>query len=224
MHFLKVIEALGIKKEVLKKSTLAKDGVETMRMILAGKADLGVTQIAEVVQADRTSLVGTFPKEFDLAHHLFTLVPDRCLSCGEGVRSTGDRPCWPFEAGEPWPAPRFSLNRDLSAPFHFGIEHSAAQNQCYAIPNDDRHQTIENSIDQPEDDTDDKKQTEGQAYLMGALELEKPPYLWDHSHSRQKSADKSDQFLPVQMFSLPFLNRKLVANPYADNTADRAAH
>jgi hypothetical protein len=43
---------------------------------------------------------------------------------------------------------------------------------------------MQNSIDQPEGDTDVKKQTEGQAYLMGALELEKSPYLWDHSHSR----------------------------------------
>jgi hypothetical protein len=47
-----------------------------------------------------------------------------------------------------------------------------------------RRQPIQNSIDQPEDDTDVKKQTEGQAYLMGALELEKLPYPWDHSHSR----------------------------------------
>ena len=73
---------------------------------------------------------------------------------------------------------------DLSAPLHLGIEHSAAQSQCYTIPNDDRHKPMQNSIDQPEGDTDDKKQTEGQAYLMGALELEKSPYLWDHSHSR----------------------------------------
>jgi hypothetical protein len=79
--------------------------------------------------------------------------------------------------GQPYPY-------DLSAPLQLGIEHSAAQNQCYTIPNDDRRQPIQNSIDQPEGDTDDKTQTEGQAYLMGALEFEKPPYLWDHSHSR----------------------------------------
>jgi hypothetical protein len=40
---------------------------ETMRLILAGEVDLGVTQIAEVVQANREALVGPFPKEFDLA-------------------------------------------------------------------------------------------------------------------------------------------------------------
>ena len=93
---------------------------------------------------------------------------------------------------------------NLSAPLHLGIEHSAAQNQCYAVPNDDRHQPMQNSIDQPEGDANVKKQTECNAYLMGALELEKSPYLWDHSHCRQKSADKSDQFLPVQFFSSVF--------------------
>jgi hypothetical protein len=44
-----------------------------------------------------------------------------------------------------------------------------------------KHQPIQNSIDQPEGDTDDKKQTESQAYRMGTLELEKPPDLWGHS-------------------------------------------
>ena len=66
-HFMKVIEALGIKDEVLKKSTLARDGIETMRLVLAGEVDLGITQISEVVQANPASLVGTFPPAFDLA-------------------------------------------------------------------------------------------------------------------------------------------------------------
>ncbi|MEI6875281.1 MAG: substrate-binding domain-containing protein, partial [Spirochaetota bacterium] len=66
-HFLKVITALGIKDEVLKKSTLAVDGIETMRLILEGKAALGVTQLSEIAQSDIAALVGPFPPEFDLA-------------------------------------------------------------------------------------------------------------------------------------------------------------
>jgi molybdate transport system substrate-binding protein len=66
-HFMKVIEALGVRDEVLKKATLAPDGVETMRLVLEEKVDLGVTQISEIVQANRAALVGPFPKEFDLA-------------------------------------------------------------------------------------------------------------------------------------------------------------
>ncbi|MBA4423243.1 MAG: hypothetical protein C0390_09120 [Syntrophus sp. (in: bacteria)] len=66
-HFLGVIEILGIKNETIKKSKLAKDGVETMHMILTGEAELGVTQISEILQADPSALVGPFPGEFDLA-------------------------------------------------------------------------------------------------------------------------------------------------------------
>lgn len=66
-HFLKVIDALGIKDQVLSKATLAVDGVQTMHLVLDGKADLGVTQLSEIMQADPAALVGTFPKEFDLA-------------------------------------------------------------------------------------------------------------------------------------------------------------
>ena len=64
---MKVIETLGIRDEVLKKATLAQDGVETMRLVLEGTVDLGVTQTSEIVQANRAALVGPFPKEFDLA-------------------------------------------------------------------------------------------------------------------------------------------------------------
>ena len=66
-HFVKVIEALGIKDEVLRKATLAPDGVETMRLVLEKKADIGVSQMSEIVQANRDALVGPFPGEFDLA-------------------------------------------------------------------------------------------------------------------------------------------------------------
>jgi molybdate transport system substrate-binding protein len=66
-HFTKVIEALGIKDEVLRKATIAPDGVETMRLVLDKKVDLGVSQQSEIVQANRDALVGPFPGEFDLA-------------------------------------------------------------------------------------------------------------------------------------------------------------
>jgi molybdate transport system substrate-binding protein len=66
-HFVKVIEALGIKDEVLRKATVAPDGVATMRLVLDKTVDLGVSQMSEIVQADRNALVGPFPGEFDLA-------------------------------------------------------------------------------------------------------------------------------------------------------------
>lgn len=66
-HFARVIEQLGIREAVMAKATLARDGIETMRLVLAGDADLGITQISEIVQADRAALAGPFPPEFDLS-------------------------------------------------------------------------------------------------------------------------------------------------------------
>ena len=66
-HFAKVIETLGIKDEVMKKATLARDGVETMRLVVEGKADIGVSQSSEILQAHPDSMAGPFPQEFALA-------------------------------------------------------------------------------------------------------------------------------------------------------------
>jgi molybdate transport system substrate-binding protein len=66
-HFMQVIEALGIRDAVMQKATLAADGIETMHLVLDGKADLGVTQVSEIMQANPAALLGPFPGRFDLA-------------------------------------------------------------------------------------------------------------------------------------------------------------
>ena len=65
-HFMKVVEALGVKDEVLRKITFAADGLETTRRVVAGEADFGVSQSSEIVQASRDAFAGPFPKEFAL--------------------------------------------------------------------------------------------------------------------------------------------------------------
>jgi molybdate transport system substrate-binding protein len=67
VHFVSVIEKLGIKDEVLAKSTKAKDGIETMRLVASGDADIGITQVSEIVQSQPKLLLGAFPKELELA-------------------------------------------------------------------------------------------------------------------------------------------------------------
>jgi molybdate transport system substrate-binding protein len=67
VHFIGVIEKLGIKDEVLAKSTKAKDGIETMRLVAAGETDVGITQVSEIVQSQPKLLLGAFPKELELA-------------------------------------------------------------------------------------------------------------------------------------------------------------
>jgi molybdate transport system substrate-binding protein len=66
-HFMKVIEGLGIKDQVLAKTTLANDGVETVHLVLDGKADIGVSQSSEILQGSPDAFAGPFPAEFALA-------------------------------------------------------------------------------------------------------------------------------------------------------------
>lgn len=65
-HFLKVIDALGVKDQVMRKITFAPDGLATMRLVVQGTVDLGVSQSSEIMQASRDSMAGPFPKEFAL--------------------------------------------------------------------------------------------------------------------------------------------------------------
>jgi molybdate transport system substrate-binding protein len=66
-HFMNIIDKLGIKDVVLAKSTKAKDGIETMKLVSAGEADIGITQVSEIVQSHPKLLLGAFPKEHELA-------------------------------------------------------------------------------------------------------------------------------------------------------------
>src|SRR5262249_16151232 len=44
-----------------------KDGVETMRLVLEEKFDIGITQVSEILQASPEAVAGPFPKDFELA-------------------------------------------------------------------------------------------------------------------------------------------------------------
>src|SRR4029079_4868361 len=57
---------LGVKDEVLRKTTFASDGVATMRLVLEEGVDIGVSQSSEILQANRDAMAGPFPKEFAL--------------------------------------------------------------------------------------------------------------------------------------------------------------
>jgi molybdate transport system substrate-binding protein len=65
-HFMKVIESLGVKEDVLRKARFSHDGVETVRLVVEGSADLGVSQSSEIVQAHPDAFAGPFPQELAL--------------------------------------------------------------------------------------------------------------------------------------------------------------
>jgi molybdate transport system substrate-binding protein len=65
-HFMKILDQLGIRTEVMAKARLAKDGIQTMDWVKAVEVQLGVTQISEIVQSDASTLIGPFPPPFEL--------------------------------------------------------------------------------------------------------------------------------------------------------------
>jgi molybdate transport system substrate-binding protein len=67
LHFVSVLKTLGIEKEVMQKATMADDGVQTMKLVTSNQVELGITQVSEIVQADAKTLIGPFPKEFELS-------------------------------------------------------------------------------------------------------------------------------------------------------------
>jgi hypothetical protein len=61
-----VIDALGVKDQVMRKVTFAPDGLATMRLVVQGSVDLRVSQSSEIMQASRDAMAGPFPRDFAL--------------------------------------------------------------------------------------------------------------------------------------------------------------
>ncbi|MEQ1947047.1 MAG: substrate-binding domain-containing protein [Bryobacteraceae bacterium] len=65
-HFMKVIEALGIKDQLQPKITFTSDGIATLRLVVEEGVDIGVSQSSEVLQASPEAMAGPFPQEYAL--------------------------------------------------------------------------------------------------------------------------------------------------------------
>jgi molybdate transport system substrate-binding protein len=67
IHFGKMLDKLGIKDAVSGKSQLAANGLDVMKLVAEGKAEIGVTQISEILHVKGDTLVGPLPAELQLA-------------------------------------------------------------------------------------------------------------------------------------------------------------
>jgi len=81
-HFMKILDQLGIRVQVMAKARLAKDGLQTMEWVRTEQVQLGVTQISEIVQSDASTLIGPFPPPFELTSNyaLWLKKPDSQVS------------------------------------------------------------------------------------------------------------------------------------------------
>jgi molybdate transport system substrate-binding protein len=60
-HFATVVERLGVADALASKRYLAADGLDVMRKIKRGEAELGITQVSEILLVDRATYVGPLP-------------------------------------------------------------------------------------------------------------------------------------------------------------------
>src|SRR4051794_24371684 len=67
VHFAKVVDQLGLREALLAKTRLAENGLEVMRAVVRGDAELGVTQTSEILHIDATTYVGPLPDSLQLA-------------------------------------------------------------------------------------------------------------------------------------------------------------
>lgn len=67
IHFAKVLDRLGIQDAVKGKSVLAANGLGVMKLVAAGEAEIGVTQISEILHVKGDTLAGPLPAELQLA-------------------------------------------------------------------------------------------------------------------------------------------------------------
>jgi molybdate transport system substrate-binding protein len=66
IHFDKVLQRLGIADAIRQKAVLADNGLQVMRTVAKGAAEIGVTQISEIMHIAPDTLVGPLPEQLQL--------------------------------------------------------------------------------------------------------------------------------------------------------------
>lgn len=74
-HFAAVIEKLGLTDALAGKRRLSADGLDVMRKVKRGEAELGITQISEILLVDRATYAGPLPASLQLRTIYSVLVP-----------------------------------------------------------------------------------------------------------------------------------------------------
>ena len=75
-HFAGVLDRLGIADVMAGKRRLAADGLDVMRKIQKGEAELGITQVSEILLVERTTFVGPMPESLQSPTIYSAFVPE----------------------------------------------------------------------------------------------------------------------------------------------------
>jgi molybdate transport system substrate-binding protein len=76
VQFAKVIEDMGLRAALSSKVVLAANGLDVVRKVAKGEAELGITQVSEILHIDTTVYAGPLPDALQLATTYAAWAPD----------------------------------------------------------------------------------------------------------------------------------------------------
>ena len=76
IHFSRIVDQLDLRDVLASKTILAANGLDVVQKVARGEAELGITQVSEILHMDATALVGPLPDALQLATTYAAWVPD----------------------------------------------------------------------------------------------------------------------------------------------------
>jgi molybdate transport system substrate-binding protein len=76
IHFSRIVDQLDLRAGLAPKTILAANGLDVVQKVARGEAELGITQVSEILHVDAAAYVGQLPDALQLATTYAAWVPD----------------------------------------------------------------------------------------------------------------------------------------------------
>jgi len=76
IHFSRIIDQLDLRSILAGKTILAANGLDVVQKVARGEAELGITQVSEILHVDASTLVGPLPDALQLATTYVAWTPE----------------------------------------------------------------------------------------------------------------------------------------------------
>ena len=76
IHFSRIVDQLDLRQALTPKTRLAPNGLGVVQLVVSGDAELGITQISEILHVDASTFAGPLPDALPLATTYVAWVPD----------------------------------------------------------------------------------------------------------------------------------------------------
>ena len=76
IHFSRIVDQLDLRGVLAGKTILAANGLDVVQKVARGEAELGITQVSEILHVDAGTLVGPLPDALQLATTYVAWIPD----------------------------------------------------------------------------------------------------------------------------------------------------